>query len=746
MEQIIHLCQNMQVKLEAEPTISKPLEYPENNIISENEKEAVESSDELNTGTKGNCVTEDPDPEKVDNGNEGEVVEDEAAALFHTPPTPDNNDLDDPDSFVTASNESPKQNQGQELTSDVQHSGVAGSSCQTLNLEAPQELHSNINSIFDESEDGDLPVFDIDAENENINDGQKDKNNGQADIDTDIAQVEDLVKVSLPTTPIESISQKSCHIKPVSRTYSRRNRHTHCPKTDAIKIVDKDTSVSTWLEKSALHDADMAEDLNESDCLEKVDKRTTRNSSSSSNKCMNSVSKNVKKNEVNKKSAPKNLSKKSSENESESRLTRSRVSSSSSVKSVEILKTPVIKRKSSDNNSQSKRMKTTPTSTSPELKTPVSGRKTPRCANKTPRRTPKTPSSTPRNKRNQKGETLLHRAAITGDIDKLRVLLEENVIDVNSKDNAGWSPLHEACIKKHVECARLLLQHGAEVNAKAENHDTPLHDACSKDAIDIIELLLDHGACKVLKNMDGFTPVHFARSDKAIQLLDKATESRHLSILEDDSSLVDVAGDVLIAFSGVPHAQFGKYQKMKGLSFKLADEVSSNVTFLVCALDENKCCKRTIKFLNAMALGVLIVSVEWLEECYKTSAWLNAMEFMVKGAVNSEQYAPCRSFTDQKKGVPRLFTGLTFFVDKRINSKLSKDTICSLIQAANGKLVSRAPKDPVCLKTKVYHATEDSILHTHSTIVICDSQISTELLVKPTSWVLDCISSYKLLD
>ena len=32
-------------------------------------------------------------------------------------------------------------------------------------------------------------------------------------------------------------------------------------------------------------------------------------------------------------------------------------------------------------------------------------------------------------------------------------------IDVNSKDNAGWTPLHEACNKGHIECVKELLSY-----------------------------------------------------------------------------------------------------------------------------------------------------------------------------------------------------------------------------------------------------------------------------------------------
>ena len=206
-------------------------------------------------------------------------------------------------------------------------------------------------------------------------------------------------------------------------------------------------------------------------------------------------------------------------------------------------------------------------------------------------------------------------------------------------------------------------------------------------------------------------------------------------------------GDVVIAFSGVPNAKFGKYQKMKGLTFKTVEEVTNQVTHLVCAVDENSCCKRTIKFMKAMALGVVIVSVRWLDECAKSSSWINPLAYVVKGALNSAKDAPLKSFSDQKNGVPRLFTGLTFFIDNKNNTKnLSKDVISDLIQSANGKLLSRAPKETALKKTKVYHAEKDSILHPQSTIIISEIQTSTELLVKSTKWIMDCISSYTLIE
>ena len=38
-------------------------------------------------------------------------------------------------------------------------------------------------------------------------------------------------------------------------------------------------------------------------------------------------------------------------------------------------------------------------------------------------------------------------------------------VDVNARDHAGYTPLHESCIGGHVAIAQCLIQYNADVNA-----------------------------------------------------------------------------------------------------------------------------------------------------------------------------------------------------------------------------------------------------------------------------------------
>ncbi|XP_060617772.2 SMC5-SMC6 complex localization factor protein 1 isoform X1 [Anolis sagrei] len=104
---------------------------------------------------------------------------------------------------------------------------------------------------------------------------------------------------------------------------------------------------------------------------------------------------------------------------------------------------------------------------------------------------------------NVKGETALHITCKSNNVKKLIHLLSLPGIDINVKDYAGWTPLHEACNHGSTVCVREILQHCPEVNLFSQvDGVTPLHDALTNGHIEIAELLLQHGGLVLLEQKD----------------------------------------------------------------------------------------------------------------------------------------------------------------------------------------------------------------------------------------------------
>lgn len=118
---------------------------------------------------------------------------------------------------------------------------------------------------------------------------------------------------------------------------------------------------------------------------------------------------------------------------------------------------------------------------------------------------------------------LLSCAARGGDVESMRILLEDWNLPVNYCDAKGFSVLHHAARNKHSDCAALLISHGADVNASCRGI-TPLFDAIASRDVASIKSLLAAGA-KVDAFDPKFSPVHAAASlgeDYILELLDLA--------------------------------------------------------------------------------------------------------------------------------------------------------------------------------------------------------------------------------
>ncbi|KAM8952464.1 BCL-6 corepressor-like protein 1 isoform 2-T2 [Pelodytes ibericus] len=110
------------------------------------------------------------------------------------------------------------------------------------------------------------------------------------------------------------------------------------------------------------------------------------------------------------------------------------------------------------------------------------------------------------------GETLLQRAARLGYKDVVLYCLQRDLGDINHRDNAGYTALHEACSRGWTDILKILLDNGANVNCSAQDGTRPIHDAVVNDNLETVWLLLSYGADPTLATYSGQTPMKLASS------------------------------------------------------------------------------------------------------------------------------------------------------------------------------------------------------------------------------------------
>jgi len=102
------------------------------------------------------------------------------------------------------------------------------------------------------------------------------------------------------------------------------------------------------------------------------------------------------------------------------------------------------------------------------------------------------------------GQSTMHKAARQGLIDVVVYCLDRMNMNPDQKDNAGYTPLHEACTQGWLEIARILLQYGANHSEAAQSGIRPLHGAIENDHEEVVRLLLSYGADPLLATYSGW--------------------------------------------------------------------------------------------------------------------------------------------------------------------------------------------------------------------------------------------------
>ncbi len=89
----------------------------------------------------------------------------------------------------------------------------------------------------------------------------------------------------------------------------------------------------------------------------------------------------------------------------------------------------------------------------------------------------------------------LHDAINNGDVKDLgKLFKKKRRIDIDLKDQEGFTPLHRAAQLGITEAVELLVSHGANVNAKNKSNMTPLYYAVQSGNFECASFLIENGA------------------------------------------------------------------------------------------------------------------------------------------------------------------------------------------------------------------------------------------------------------
>ena len=115
---------------------------------------------------------------------------------------------------------------------------------------------------------------------------------------------------------------------------------------------------------------------------------------------------------------------------------------------------------------------------------------------------------------------LLHYLADMGDLDAVQELFAHQAQPIDAEtydeddDAHGWTALHLAARKGHVDVIKFLLDQGANMDAETEDHDTPLEMAALHGHLDAVQVLVDNGS-DLDHSFNGYSALTYAGDEIA---------------------------------------------------------------------------------------------------------------------------------------------------------------------------------------------------------------------------------------
>ena len=123
------------------------------------------------------------------------------------------------------------------------------------------------------------------------------------------------------------------------------------------------------------------------------------------------------------------------------------------------------------------------------------------------------------NSSDAEGNTPLHIACIHKHLELVKFLIEERKCNQQIKNRAGKLPLHIACeCGSPLEIVELVSKY--DKNAQTKLGNTPLHVVCRNNNIELVQFLTEECQCdQTIQNKDGELPLHIACSQRSLAMV-----------------------------------------------------------------------------------------------------------------------------------------------------------------------------------------------------------------------------------
>ncbi|XP_012285282.1 BRCA1-associated RING domain protein 1 [Orussus abietinus] len=373
-------------------------------------------------------------------------------------------------------------------------------------------------------------------------------------------------------------------------------------------------------------------------------------------------------------------------------------------------------------------------------------------------------------KRNAKGETVLHNACTKGDEMFVKSLLDAGA-NPNTKDYADWTPLQEAASWGYCAICKLLLEAGAQPNTPGKDNKTALHEAASNNNIDEAKLLLQYKANPNVYDQCGKAPVDYAFTEEMRELLKQDKWPKTPEKLLDlnrtlDQSVRSTSIKMVIYPSNLSSESRQLLNKMATRhKVKIVSEFRPSITHVVVEANINNTAKLTYDVLLVILHGKWLLNSEWIRLSLELNdlTELDLKLFEVRSAPTSGTLTRARENAENQN--PRLFNRCYFYFALNLkntytvsNIPFTKRSLAALVKEGDGAVLTREPNPEEIEANKLipFHVSQNPQhpLHKCSHYIIYvpgkeEPRIKynmPHIKSLPLVWLIECIEKFMLLD